>query len=196
MAGHSLLNPSPNTLALSHIHAAPSFQPPTQHHSSQPRCRDGGGVTSKGQRPFCIRHDKGGDLGTSLSSRAGGSLHLTMKFLTMGKTNKYFGHHSTLAFLRVNLSRILPPPLQVWSLLDSQNTIFAAITYMATGRAGEVGSEPSFSPGEMQFGASVFPHSGTCGIWEHKREPQDRMLGRSMAGPGPFSAGGEPLPAL
>lgn len=59
-----------------------------------------------------------------------------------------------------------------------------------------MGSEPSFSPEEIQRGDSVFPHSGTRGIWEHKRASQDTVSGKSMAGPGPFSAGGEPLPAL
>ena len=54
-------------------------------------------------------------------------------------------------------SHRLPPPLEVWSLLASQNTACVAITYMATGRAGEVGSESSFSPEEVQHGDSVFP---------------------------------------
>lgn len=95
-------------------------------------------------------------------------------------------------------SHSLPPPLQVWSLLDSQNTTFVAITCVATGLTGEVDSEPIFSPEEMQHEDLVSPHSGTCGMWEHKRGPWDTISGKSMAspGPGPFSAGGEPLPAL
>lgn len=200
-------NPSPTTLALSHIHAA-LFEPPTQHHSSQPRCGDAGGVTSKSQEAKDTKSVRRKEGSWGYFSAAGqGVHHISPRRVShQGENEQMLGASfntsvSQGAFKDQPLSllgpsHILPPPLEVWSLLASQNTTCVAITYMATGRAGEVDSESSFSPEEVQHGDSVFPHSGPHGIWEHKRGPRDTGSGKPMAGPGPFSARGEPLSAL
>lgn len=96
-------NPSPTTLALSH--AAAPFEPPTQHHRSQPRCRDAGGVTSKGQEIILCQSREGrapGDISQQLGRGFIASRH--EGFHTRRIMNPYLGHRSTLAFLRVNLS--------------------------------------------------------------------------------------------
>lgn len=61
---------------------------------------------------------------------------------------------------------------------SSQNTTSVAIIFMATGRGGQVSSKPSFSPEDMQSGDLASARSETCGIWEHKKRPQDAVSGK------------------
>lgn len=91
-------------------------------------------------------------------------------------------------------SQPYPPTSSIGLVTSSQNTTSVAITSMATGRDRQVSSEPSFSPG-VQSGDLAFPIQGLMG-YGNTRKDLTMLCWASVAGPGQFSAGGEPLPAL
>lgn len=84
----------------------------------------------------------------------------------------------------LGLSHILPPLLQVWLLLYCQNTAEVAITYRPTRRGRELGTELRLSPFRDSWCRGTQER-----VWGHH-------TGQTTNGPGPFSTGGEPLPAL
>lgn len=174
MAGHPQTLPqpplpSPTSTLLLHL------SPPTQHHRSQPGCGDAGGVTSKGQEVTLCHSGEGGapgDVPQQLGGGFGAPCHEGL--LTRRKTCRCLGHRSTLAFLRVNLSigfmgpsHILPPPLQLWSLLARQNTAFVA--YGATGRAGGGAQNPASPQKKCNVGTQFPPIQGLV-AYGHTRE--------------------------
>lgn len=90
------------------------------------------------------------------------------------------------------------PPTSFTALVTPRSAKYCFCSHRIRGywEGWRGGSEPSFSPEEMQRGDSVSPHSGSRGIRARKRGPRDTASGKPTAGPGPFSAGGEPFPAL